>query len=289
MARRANSNLTNSKKSSRPAASPPSSSNPKTPVDWLGMLFGPKIPGEPNQRDAARMAIAMLSGCGGYGILSDPGTGKTIVSMAIIQHFAPKRLLIVAPLTSLEVTWRKRLESLYGDIVNNIHEFTEGVLLVGFEHFRNNIKKIVRFAEKYGFDMAIVDESQGLKTRSSKQSRAMRQLRLRVPKRLILSGTPIDESPMDIWAQMRFIAPDVLGDVWSAPRNRAKYVGPYFEEDFLRPCGFMNKQREFRPEKMKEFLDRITPYLYRLPNDLEPAELLPVYKWKSTALCVSTA
>lgn len=212
----------------------------------------------------------------GCGLLSDPGTGKTIVSMATIQYFMPKRLLIVAPLTSLEVTWAKRLLTIYNKVVTSVSDYDgEGVLLIGYEHFRTkkNIKKI----QKFGFDFALFDESQGLKHRGSNQSRAVRRLRLKVPMRMILSGTPIDESPIDMWAQMRFIAPDVLGDVWSPPRDQRKYVGPYFEEEFCRPCGFMGYSREFIPEKLPEFLDRISPYLYRLTNDMEEAEIIPVY------------
>jgi len=267
----ASSNKTKSKKSSKQAVSPALSSSPKTPFDWYGMLFAEQV-------GAANFLIDHLDHNRGCGLLSDPGTGKTIVSMAVIQRFMPKRLLIVAPLTSLEVTWAKRLRSLYGDnIHNSLADYVDGVLLIGFEHFRLNIKKIVKFAEKHGFDMALVDESQGLKHRSSNQSRATRRLRLKIPKRLILSGTPIDESPIDMWAQMRFIAPEVLGDVWAPPRNRSKYVGPYFEEDFLRPCGFMGYSREFIPERLPEFLDRVSPRLYRLTNDMEAAEIIPIY------------
>ena len=249
---------------------PPSSSSPKTQSEWYGKLYD-------DQASCADFIIENLTCHRGAGLLSDPGTGKTIVSMAVIEYFMPKRLLIIAPLTSLEVTWAKRLRTIYDTVVNSIHEYTEGVLLIGFEHFRRNIKKIVKFAEKHGFDMCLVDESQGLKHRGSNQSRAIRRLRLRIPKRLILSGTPIDESPIDMWAQMRFIAPEALGDVWAPPRNRSKYVGPYFEEDFCRPCGFMGYSREFIPERLPEFLGRISPYLCRLTNDMEEPEFISVY------------
>lgn len=216
---------------------------------------------------------------GGFGVLSDPGTGKTHVSMAIIQHFMPQRLLIVAPLTSLEVTWAKRLVTLGYVIARRIEEIVTDVrcvLLIGYEYFRisKNIKKV---AHKLNFEMAIFDESQGLKHRGSNQSRAVRRLRQRVRYRLILSGTPIDESPIDLWAQMRFVAPHVLGDVWAPPRDSRKYVGPYFEEEFLRPCGFMGYSREFVPERLPEFLERVAPYLYRLPNDMIEAEMHSVY------------
>lgn len=276
MARPVNSSLMKSKKSLKPAASVLSLLSQKKQSDWLGMLYGPATPDAPSQQGAANFLISALTLEGGAGLLSDPGTGKTIVSMAVLRHFMPKRVLIVAPLTSLEVTWAKRLRSLYDDIVTSVHDYTgNGVLLIGYEHFRvkKNIKKILKF----GFDFALFDESQGLKTRSSLQSRAVRRLRMTVPMRVILSGTPIDESPIDMWAQMRFIAPHVLGDVWAAPRDPRKYEGPYFGEEFCHKAGFMNKQWVFTDKKLPEFLDRISPYLYRLPNEMEQPEFHEVY------------
>lgn len=272
----ANSSKMKLKKSLSRGESLPSSSNPKKRSDWYAMLYDAETPGEPSQKGAADFIISALTLEGGAGLLSDPGTGKTIVSMAVLEHFMPKRVLIVAPLTSLEVTWAKRLRTLYDHVVTHVDDYTgEGVLLIGYEHFRTkkNIKKIL----KHGFDFALFDESQGLKHRGSHQSRAVRRLRLTVPMRVILSGTPIDESPIDMWAQMRFIAAHVLGDVWAPPRDHRKYEGPYFGEEFCHKAGFMGKQWEFTQSKLPEFLRRVTPYLYRLENTLEQPEIIPVY------------
>jgi SNF2 family DNA or RNA helicase len=268
MARPANSSSTKSTKSIDPAALAQLLLTHTKPLNWYEQLSD-------EQQEVTDLAISAMMQWGGAGLLADPGTGKTIVSMAIIQHFLPKNLLIVAPLTSLETTWAKRLRNLYREITNTVDEYKGGVLLIGYEQFRSK-KAITRIVRKFKFDLAIFDESQGLKHRASKQSAAVKRLRMRVPLRLILSGTPIDESPIDLWAQMRFIAPQCLGDVWAPPRDRRKYEGPYFEEDFLRKCGFMGYQREFIADRMPEFLKRVSPFLFRLTNDLEPAELIPV-------------
>lgn len=115
--------------------------------------------------------------------------------------------------------------------------------------------------------MVIFDESQSLKDRGSKQSRAARRLRNVVESRLILSGTPIDDSPIDMWAQLRFVEPSILSDVWGD-----------FDDRFLRPCGFMGYQREMRPERIPEFLEAIGPVCFRLTIDdiQEPPEFIEV-------------
>lgn len=242
------------------------------PSNWYSALYA-------DQKPAADFVVKRLTHAGGAALLCDPGTGKTIVSLAVLERLTdllqptkPFNVLIVTPLTSVEVTWAKRLRSSAYEVATNAADYVQGALVIGYEHFRANIKRIL----KRKWDIAIFDESQGLKSRSSQQSRGVRRLRLKIPRRLILSGTPIDESPIDFWAQMRFVEPSVLGDVWSAPRDPRKRKGHYFEEEFCRPCGFMGYAREFIPEKMPEFLERIAPYVYRLELHMEKPDFIEV-------------
>jgi SNF2 family DNA or RNA helicase len=242
------------------------------PSSWYSALYD-------DQKPAADFVVQRLAQGGGAALLCDPGTGKTIVSLAALERLGiilrpvePFNILIVTPLTSVEVTWAKRLRSSGYEVSLSAVEHAQGVLVIGYEHFRANIKQIL----KRRWDIAIFDESQGLKSRSSQQSRGVRRLRLKIPRRLILSGTPIDESPIDFWAQMRFVEPSVLGDVWSPPRDPRKRKGHYFEEEFCRPCGFMGRAREFIPSKMPEFLERIAPYVYRLELQMEKPEFIEV-------------
>lgn len=240
-------------KSSRPADALLSSTSPKKQSSWYDIL-------STEQRIATDFVIEKECAC----LLCEQGTGKTIISLAVLEKLQLSKVLIVTPLTSIEVTWARRLRQKW-DVYFGL-EKEPGVNVVGFEFFRNNIKKIV----KIKWDMVIIDESQGLKDRGSKQSRAARRLRHLVKRRLILSGTPIDDSPIDMWAQLRFVNPSILGDKWGD-----------FDAEFLRPTGFMGYQREMRPERMGEFLRRIAPVCFRLTIDelQEPPEFIvvPVY------------
>ncbi|GAA4019752.1 hypothetical protein GCM10022408_37340 [Hymenobacter fastidiosus] len=73
----------------------------------------------------------------------------------------------------------------------------------------------------YGFDYVILDESQAIKNPSSTTSQAVRNLRSR--HRLILTGTPVENSTMDLWSQMSFINPGLLG------------TQTFFRKEFLKP------------------------------------------------------
>lgn len=246
---RANSKKTKSKKSSRRAAPPLSSSSRGKLSGWYGKLYPEQVP-------AADFLVQRLKYAGGAALVSEQGTGKTIITLAVLEKLNLDRILIVTPKTSIHVTWLSRIPS---------------ATVVGYEAFRNAIKRIM----KQPWDIVIFDESQALKGRNSRQSRAARRLRHLAKRRLILSGTPLDKSPVDFWAQMRFVDPSVFGDVWQRPRNGGD-DGPYFAEEFCRPAGFMGKKWEFVDRKLPQFLERIAPYVYRLENTMEQPEYIHV-------------
>src|SRR5665213_4479179 len=73
----------------------------------------------------------------------------------------------------------------------------------------------------YFFDYVILDESQNIKNPSSKSFQAVRELKSRF--KLILSGTPVENSVNDLWTQMSFINPGLLG------------IQQYFQNEFVTP------------------------------------------------------
>lgn len=56
-------------------------------------------------------------------------------------------------------------------------------------------------------DLIVIDESHRIKGASSNASRTAARLTRLVPRRLILTGTVMPHSPMDVWAQWRFLEP----------------------------------------------------------------------------------
>lgn len=63
--------------------------------------------------------------------------------------------------------------------------------------------------EKYQFRYLILDESQYIKNKKSKIFKAINQLQ--TTHKISLSGTPIENSLDDLWSQMQFINPNILG------------------------------------------------------------------------------
>src|SRR5690606_39204030 len=71
-----------------------------------------------------------------------------------------------------------------------------------------------------GGAMIIADESQRIKTPGAAQSKAMHRLGALAAYRLILTGTPVTNSPVDFFSQYKFLQPDIFGTSFTAFKAR---------------------------------------------------------------------
>lgn len=208
----------------------------------------------------------------GAALFLEQGTGKTYIAAAIVERTAKRypqgfSALLVVKLANIETTWVRTLEQIAGLVVcRTWQKYQQArqtakirVLLLHYEAVRG---KLVRKLAKAHWQVVIYDESQHLKARGSKQSRAAARLRS-VDHRVILSGTPIEQCPQDLWAQFRFALPDVFGRRWEP-----------FAEQWFRKTGYMGYKLKFREQLMPKFLKLIEPHIWRVTKrevlDLPP-------------------
>lgn len=201
-------------------------------------------------------------------LFAEQRTGKTWITVALIEKLLPTnpKVLIVGPLTNKFSTWVTTLEAeLPGVVIATDWETFKAVpagetavLVIHYEM----LDKLIGRLKRVPWALIVCDESQRIKQRSSLGSRRMRQLRHSAPRKLLLSGTPMDDSQMDLWAQFRFVAPEVFGDKWSD-----------FEDEYLKRTGFMGYKRKFIKSKAKKFLSKIKPYSITLTK--EDAGIIP--------------
>jgi SNF2 family DNA or RNA helicase len=76
-------------------------------------------------------------------------------------------------------------------------------------------------------DMNIADESQRIKNPTAKQSKAMHELGRLAKYRLILTGTPVSNTPLDFWSQYKFLDPSIFEKSYYAFRNHYAAFGGY--------------------------------------------------------------
>lgn len=147
-------------------------------------------------------------------VTSDPGTGKTrSVADAYAQLKAANpdcgRLLVVAPLSILEVSWADDLKKFqpgltFGFCTAGDREdgFASGCDVVitnhdGVKWITGELKKKPKLLS--GFEVLCIDEFTAFKNSSSQRSKAALALAQHFTTRWILSGTPNSNTICDVW------------------------------------------------------------------------------------------
>jgi len=198
-------------------------------------------------------------------LADDMGLGKTVQTLALLQQQkeqgAKASSLLIMP-TSLLYNWEMEAARFAPNLkifnytgINrekNTAQF-EGydIVLTSYGTTRRDIE----FLKEYAFHYIILDESQAIKNPDSNIARAVKELQSNF--KLILTGTPVENSTMDIWSQMTFINPGLLG------------TQRFFRNEFLTPIE--KKQDE---EKTKKLYTIIKPFILRRQK-LQVARELP--------------
>ena len=162
----------------------------------------------------------------GFGALlaDDMGLGKTIQTIAWIlasRQSGAKRgcVLIVAPLTLLS-NWAHEFAKFAPSLRVYVHHGDYRHLASGFRRVASGVDVVVTsynllvkdhssFAE-FVWDGLVLDEAQAIKNPDTQMARAVRALT--PPRRIALTGTPIENSVGDIWSIEEFLNPGFLGD-----------------------------------------------------------------------------
>src|SRR5215207_3965310 len=155
--------------------------------------------------DYQQKAVIFSAGLDGSALFCEQRTGKTWISIALLEYVNAQAALFVVPLNNIETTWVKTLKNELPawKVCRTVEEFKAAtgrrVLLVHYESLRPMRRNKARasFLRKFmklEWDLVIFDESQKLKSRSSANSRLALRLN-KARRRVILSGTPMDKSP----------------------------------------------------------------------------------------------
>ncbi len=211
-------------------------------------------------------------------LADDMGLGKTVQTLALLQQQKEelkntdhaKVSLLILP-TSLIYNWQKEAEKFAPQLRILVHTGSSRLKdPYGFTHFDLVITTygIVRSDEemlaKSFFNYIILDESQHIKNPSSKSFKTIKGLKSR--HKLALSGTPIENSVADIWAQMHFSNPGLLGSY------------SYFQKEFVTP---IEKKKDVGKATRLQAI--IKPFILRRTKDQVAKELPP--KTEQTIYC----
>ncbi|MEY3945730.1 MAG: hypothetical protein RJB03_436 [Bacteroidota bacterium] len=196
-----------------------------------------------------------LNEVGWGGILADDmGLGKTVQALSFIQRFKENNekmtALVICP-TTLMFNWENEIRKFTPKVSYKIHHGGErirdkkifeehDVVITTYGTLRSDIK----FMLETEFDYVVLDESQAIKNPQSKVTKAA--CLLNAKNRLCMSGTPLQNNTFDIYAQMNFLNPGMLGSI------------EYFRNEFATPID------KFGEKEHKEHLKKLLfPFILR--------------------------
>ncbi len=208
------------------------------------------------------LAQYRLGGC----LADDMGLGKTVQTLALlqsqkVQDIAGASLLIMP--TSLIYNWEMEAKKFTPELKvliytgtnrdKNIERFQDyDLVLTSYGITRLDIELL----QSYYFNYIILDESQAIKNPRANIAKAVRKLKSQ--QKLILSGTPIENSTMDLWSQMNFINPGLLGNQ------------TFFRDEFLNPI-----EKKQDADKIRKLYAIIKPFVLRRHKSQVATELPP--------------
>lgn len=199
--------------------------------------------------------LRTLSDYGFGGILADDmGLGKTLQVISLLDHLKKEGQvsIVVAP-ASLLLNWEDEVKkfapglkaaSVYGtanarrDVIEKAFKYE--LLITSYDYIRRDYG----LYKDVMFDYVILDEAQYIKNQKTKNALAVKELRGK--HRLVLTGTPIENSLAELWSIFDFLMPGYL------------YPYAYFSREYERPI-----VKDKDEQKQQELKNLIAPFILR--------------------------
>jgi len=199
--------------------------------------------------------LGYLNDVGWGGILADDmGLGKTVQALTMLQHYHEQngglKAIVICP-TTLIYNWENEIKKFTPSLSRLIHHGSmrtrdveqlqaSNVIITTYGTLRSDIQVLM----KIDYDYIVLDESQAIKNPSSKVTRAASLLNGK--NRVCMSGTPLQNNTFDIFAQMNFLNPGLLGSM------------EFFRNEFATPID------KFGEQEQKEHLRKLLyPFILR--------------------------
>jgi SNF2 family DNA or RNA helicase len=228
------------------------------------------------------LQTAELGGC----LADDMGLGKTIQTLALLQHNkenfhshcllknetelslfknSEQKLtsLIIVP-ASLIYNWENEIKRFVPEM--EVYSYRGNHRKKSTSYFQNfdiilssyhTVRQDIELISSFSFHYIILDESQVIKNPASMLYKTV--TRLKSEFKLVLTGTPVENSLTDLWTQLNFVNPGLLGDL------------AFFRREFAKPIEKMgDDEKELKLRKI------IQPFILRRTKEMVARDLPPV-------------
>lgn len=168
------------------------------------------------QRDGAGWCASMLAATRGALLADDMGVGKSAQALAAADALGVGSLLVVSP---------KVVQSSWFEQHAKWRRLGAMTHALSYEIFTKLQKK----SELPAHEMLVIDEGQAFSNPKSQRSKAAAAWREQYPETplLVLSGTPMNARPRDLWHILNLLWPGRFGSQWQFEK---RYCDGKFEE-----------------------------------------------------------
>lgn len=145
------------------------------------------------------------------------GLGKTVITLDAINQLkydrlCIRRVLVIAPKKVAESTWQTeatkwqglahlRCSTVLGSLADRKAALAKSADIYIIN--RENTQWLVEYYKHaWPFDMVVIDESSSFKNHQAKRFKALKLVRSRINRMVLLTGTPSPQSLLDLWPQV---------------------------------------------------------------------------------------
>ena len=222
-------------------------------------------------------------------LYTDMGTGKSKIMIDTIVNRGFKFVLIACTNKGCEV-WEKqfRLHSqfrpqnvlnlsgkpvakkcqLIDQSLSRLRQSSSSetlVVLINYEGIWRNKFANYLMRKTVPIDCVICDESHRIKSPASKCSRFLTRLGRKVEHRYLVTGTPLAENPMDVYAQYRFVDPSIFGTSYSLFKERYQNVD--LRRSMAVGYTVLDKKRPYK--NLDELRERVFSIAFKIPSSVK--------------------
>lgn len=227
-------------------------------------------------------AVEFILKRGGVGALfMDMGTGKTRAALEVFSRLRLKtpglKMIVICPLSLIEAAWGEDIRKFTGFSYFNAHdealpqELKEDILIINFEAII--LKRNIAFQKFIHGNLLVIDESSKMKNHKAKTTKMLLALRNSASYRIIMSGTPAPNSPLEYWAQMVFLNDYIFNKSFFAFRNAYFHLGrngqvmnlhgQTMTRDLMRDIMRKGWKYEITKDSLSKLISRIEPWVFR--------------------------
>lgn len=161
--------------------------------------------------------VSWIDECGGRALIADEmGLGKTVQALAWCHMHTKKRPVLVVCPSILKINWEREAEKWVKDAQVQVlegrttYKITGNFVVINYDildWWKNDLKW-------YGFEVLLCDEAHYIKNDKSKRTKAFKTVAKQINNIVALTGTPIENRPIEIYNIVHVLDPTLFPDRW---------------------------------------------------------------------------